>query len=103
MERAVRAAWQPETVWRSLPPAAQGTPGNLRTTVHVALTPIGALQSVNVTVPSGNTALDAEAVRAFQAAAPFPSPPADLFKNGVLEFTFMLDFDPATSAASMAP
>jgi TonB family protein len=103
MKRAVRATWHPETVWRSLAPAAQAPSGSLNTKVHVVLTPLGALQSVTVTAPSGNPALDAEAVRAFQAASPFANPPAGLLKNGVVELDFAFDFDPASSAAIMAP
>jgi protein TonB len=46
-----------------------------------------------VTTPSGVSELDDEAVRAFNAAAPFPNPPDGLVKDNQITFAFSFHFD----------
>lgn len=90
MKRRVRQTWDPVSVWRQNDPT--GAVYGLRTRVtrvRVSLTPTGALARVIVVAPSGVELLDDEAVRAFQAAAPFPHPPGALVgDDGLITFDF---------------
>jgi TonB family protein len=72
------------------------------TEVRVSLSPKGDLTKISVTIPSGVTELDEEAMRAFRAAAPFPNPPEGLVSasSGLITFEFAFHFEigsPSTS------
>lgn len=96
VKRAVAQHWDPEAVYRARDP--DGSTYSLRrriTGVRVSLREDGALDGVGVIRGSGVRALDDEAVRAFEAAAPFPNPPEDLVDeaSGTLSFRFGFYFD----------
>jgi TonB family protein len=86
--------WVPSVVWRRVDPtgARYGTSDRV-TEVRVNLARSGALAGICVTSPSGSRELDDEAVRAFQAAAPFTAPPEGLVgKDDMITFRFTLTF-----------
>jgi protein TonB len=61
---------------KAYPPTARGAAGTV--TVRLSVDPGGGLLSVNLAKSSGNDALDAAALRAVRAAAPFPAAPRGL-------------------------
>ncbi len=65
---------------QNLPASAQARLDrpSYETLVNVILDDAGALESVEVTGPSGSRVLDAAVVRAFRIAGPFPNPPPQL-------------------------
>jgi TonB family protein len=86
VKQAVSARWDPNGRLRKTP---RGLGAATRVTVmHVALRPDGTLADLFVAQSSGIDALDAEAMMAFQKAAPFPNPPAALVENGFIRFAF---------------
>jgi len=90
MKRAVHQTWDPVSIWRRHDPtgAVYGLKNRI-TRVRVSLTPSGQLAQVIVVSPSGVDLLDAEAARAFRAAAPFPHPPGALVgDDGLITFDF---------------
>jgi TonB family protein len=94
LKRQVAQNWDPQTVWRRTDP--QGTHYGFKsrvTEVRVSLSPQGKLVRIVVTTPSGVSELDDEAVRAFNAAAPFPNPPDGLVKDNQITFAFSFHFD----------
>ena len=95
LKRQVRQNWDPATVWRRSDPDGSVHGFKTRVTeVRVTLTAKGDLQKIVVTSPSGVSELDDEAVRAFQASAPFPNPPDGLAsKEGLITFAFGFYFE----------
>ena len=94
LKRQVAQNWDPQTVWRRIDP--DGTKNGFKTRiteVRVSLSGVGKLDKIVVTKPSGVSELDDEAVRAFQAAAPFPNPPDGLVKNNRIVFAFSFYFE----------
>ncbi len=95
LKRTVAQNWDPGTVWRRSDP--QGTVYGFKTRVtevRVSLAANGSLAKIVVTNPSGVHELDDEAVRAFQASAPFPNPPDGLVaKDGLITFAFSFYFE----------
>lgn len=94
LKRQVAMNWNPGDVWRRADPT--GTVHGFKTRVtevRVSLSATGAVSKVVVTSPSGVGDLDAEAVRAFRAAAPFPNPPDGLVKDGQITFEFSFHFE----------
>lgn len=95
LKRQVAQVWDPNAVWRRADPtgARYGTKTRV-TEVRVSLSPRGELAHILVVVPSGSNELDAEAVRAFRAAAPFPNPPEGLVqKDNLITFAFSFYFE----------
>lgn len=85
VKQAVSAKWDPNGRLRN----RRGLGAATRVTVmHVALRPDGTLADLFVAQSSGMDQLDAEAMMAFQKAAPFPNPPAALVENGYIRFAF---------------
>ncbi|HLL21596.1 MAG TPA: TonB family protein [Kofleriaceae bacterium] len=94
LKRQVAQNWDPQTVWRRADPNGAHHGFKTRVTeVRVSLARNGKLTKIVVTAPSGVSALDDEAVRAFQAAAPFPNPPDGLVKNEQITFAFSFYFE----------
>ncbi len=90
VKRTVAQHWNPSSVIRRTDPDGKHNGATTRqTVVRVSLNPSGGLVKVVVMTPSGFGPLDDEALRAFQAAAPFPNAPAALAgKNGLITFEF---------------
>jgi TonB family protein len=61
---------------------------NRITVMHVALRPDGSMADLFVAQSSGVDELDAEAMAAFEKAAPFANPPAGLVQDGFIRFSF---------------
>ena len=94
LKRQVAQNWDPQTVWRRTDP--DGTHHGFKTRVtevRVSLSPQGKLAKIVITSPSGVSELDDEAVRAFNAAAPFPNPPEGLVKDNQITFAFSFYFE----------
>jgi TonB family protein len=101
LKRQVAQNWDPQTVWRRTDP--QGTHHGFKTRVtevRVTLSAKGKLSKIVVTAPSGVSELDDEAVRAFNAAAPFPNPPEGLVKDNQITFAFSFYFEIGQSRTS---
>jgi TonB family protein len=64
------------------------------TLLHVQLDPGGALRRVFVETGSGIDRLDLQAITALERAAPFPPAPAQLLRNGLVDFRFRFHFKP---------
>lgn len=89
MGRQVHQNWDPGTVLRRIDPDGSKNGVKTRVTgVRVSLNAAGALVKISVMSPSGVSELDEEAMHAFKAAAPFPNPPVELAKNGLITFDF---------------
>jgi len=89
IKQAILKTWDPDGRLRAKDPRGNRFGGTDRTTVlHVLLRPDGRLQDVYVAESSGLDFLDAEAVQAFERAAPFPNPPRQLVQNGIIAFAF---------------
>ncbi|HEY5925836.1 MAG TPA: TonB family protein [Kofleriaceae bacterium] len=95
LKRQVAQNWDPASVWRRRDPNGSVYGYKTRVTeVRVALTPKGEIAKVVVTTPSGVSELDDEAVRAFQAAAPFVNAPKELASDdGLITFAFSFYFE----------
>lgn len=95
LKRQVAQNWDPVSVWRRIDP--DGTKNGFKTRVtevRVTLTRRGQLDKVVILSPSGVNDLDAEALRAFHAAGPFPNPPDGLVnKSGMITFAFSFYFE----------
>ncbi len=102
LARAVRQNWSPGTVLRRLDPTGQVYGFKTRVTgVRVSLTTTGAIARIVVVSPSGISALDDEAVRAFNAAGPFVNPPTVLAdSDGLITFTFGFYFEASEPSSS---
>jgi TonB family protein len=59
---------------------------NKITKVIVSLDSSGKLVSVRIMAESGSEMLDQEALKAFRVAEPFPNPPKELIKDGIVSF-----------------
>ncbi|EDM78265.1 TonB-like protein [Plesiocystis pacifica SIR-1] len=96
LRAAVSEQWRPEKVHDEVDPKRTKFGDATRTTiVRVVLDARGGLVSAKVEDSCGAAHLDAEAVRALEAAAPFPNPPRGLAvgKHIVFHFGFTLEFD----------
>ncbi len=95
MKRQVAQNWEPAQVWRRHDPTGSVYGFKSRIThVRVTLDRSGALSKIVVTRPSGVAVLDDEATRAFQAAQPFPNPPAGLVAtDNQISFDFSFHFE----------
>ncbi|MBA3500424.1 MAG: energy transducer TonB, partial [Deltaproteobacteria bacterium] len=101
LKRQVAQNWDPQTVWRRIDPQGNSHGGKTRITeVRVSLSAQGKLTKIVVTAPSGVSELDDEAVRAFNAAAPFPNPPEGLVKGNQITFAFSFYFEIGHSRTS---
>ena len=95
LKRQVAQNWDPASVWRRRDPtgAVYGSKSRV-TKVRVSLSRKGEVENIVVTTPSGVTALDEEAVRAFRSAGPFPNPPEGLVqKDNLITFPFGFFFE----------
>lgn len=96
VKSAVRTEWDPGTVFRSRDPYGNVFGKKDRYTIlGVVLDDAGGIRQIEVMHKSGLEFLDEEAVRSFQAAAPFPNPPAGLIDDRgriVFRFGFLLEF-----------
>jgi len=86
MKQAVSAKWDPNSRLRQRN-RSLGAPSRL-TVMHVSLRPDGSIADLFVAQSSGVDELDAEAMAAFEKAAPFANPPAALVENGFIRFAF---------------
>jgi TonB family protein len=94
LKRAVYGEWQPSRVWNALPLDERTKAPPTRTTVvRAEILPDGSVWSLTVKTSSGMPTLDQECLRAFRAAAPFPNPPHELFKDSVFGFDFAFNLD----------
>jgi len=95
VKRAVERHWRPSDVYLRRDPSGQLFGVKDRYTVlRVDLDKTGQITSVISSRPSGLDFMDEEAKRAFQAAGPFPNPPAGLMNaEGVIRFEFGFYFE----------
>jgi TonB family protein len=95
LKRQVAQNWEPADVWRRHDP--DGSVYGFKTRVTqllVSLDPKGKLAKTTVVRPCGVDVLDDEAVRAFEAAGPFPNPPNGLVQSdGLITFEFSFHFE----------
>jgi TonB family protein len=102
-KRKVFDAWHPVEVWRLIDP--KGTiygHANRVTEVRVCLARDGQLVAILVTLPSSVPELDAEALRAMTAAAPFAAVPSAIVDGlGHISFSFRFEFQLATRGLHM--
>ena len=105
LKRQVALAWDPAPVWRRADPTGTRYGKKTRTIeLRVSLSPQGELVKILVVSPSGSNELDEEAVRAFQAAAPFPNPPEGLVeKDNLFTFGFSFFFNPGSPRPLSSP
>ncbi|MBF93804.1 MAG: hypothetical protein CMH58_01425 [Myxococcales bacterium] len=101
LHQSVSRHWDPNTVMRRYDPSGMLYGSEDRVTVlHLRLEADGGLaERPKIIRPSGLSMLDREAVRAVVAAAPFPNPPAELVKEGVIDlgrFSFYLQIERGT-------
>lgn len=95
VKERVREHWQPGDVYRQRDPSGKiyGVKDRL-TILRVTLNREGRVLKVVTHKKSGADFLDAEARRAFKAAAPFPNPPEGLLDEaGQVTFGFMFLFE----------
>lgn len=86
VKQAVSAKWDPNARLRS---RTESLGFATRVTVMtVTLRPDGSLADLFVSQSSGVDALDAEAMKAFEQAAPFANPPPALVEQGFIRFSF---------------
>jgi TonB family protein len=95
VKRAVERHWRPSEVYLRRDPSGQLFGVKDRYTVlRVDLDKAGKIISVISSRPSGLDFMDEEAKRAFQAAGPFPNPPAGLQNaEGIIRFEFGFYFE----------
>jgi TonB family protein len=95
LKRSVAQNWEPAAVWRRHDPSGSVYGFKSRVTqLRVSLDGKGRLSGKPVvTQASGVDVLDDEAVRAFEAAGPFPNPPDGLVQDGVITFEFSFHFE----------
>jgi TonB family protein len=95
LKRQVAQNWEPTGVWRRHDPSGSVYGFKSRVTqLRVSLDGNGKLAKAPTVVhASGVDVLDEEAVRAFEAAAPFPNPPGGLVQaDGQITFEFSFHF-----------
>jgi TonB family protein len=86
VKQAVTAKWDPSGRLRH---RNESIGGLTRITVMtITLRPDGTLADLFVSQSSGLDVLDAEAMRAIEAAAPFSNPPPALIEQGFIRFAF---------------
>ncbi len=89
LKQTVSEHWRPLDELKRRDPTMNIYGGQARTTVvDVVLAQDGSLKSISVQKSCGVDFLDQEAMQAFQRAQPFPNPPKQLVKNGMVEFPF---------------
>ncbi len=89
VKQAVSAKWDPNGRLRAKDPAGRNSYGDRVTVVDVTLDSTGRIRDIFVARSSGLDYLDAEAVAAFERAAPFPNPPMSLAqREGLIRFNF---------------
>ncbi len=96
MKRRVAQNWHPGVLYARRDPTGNVYGGKNRVTlVKVSLSRQGAVTGIHVVKGSGIDFLDDEAVRAFQAAQPFPNPPEGLVdqRSNRITFTFGFHFE----------
>lgn len=92
IKESIAGIWAPNIQIQRFDPSGSMLGHKDRTTVmQVTIDKEGKLSALNVATSSGVSYLDDEAIRTFKEAAPFPFPPAALFKNDAL-FTFSFAF-----------
>jgi TonB family protein len=93
MKRSVAAEWHPERTYAMRDPSGQiyGVK-NRYTVLKVSLKPDGSVHGMLVEKASGVDFLDEEALSAFEAAQPFPNPPARLVDPDSKLITFRFGF-----------
>jgi len=103
LKRQVAQNWDPVSVWRHRDPTGAVYGYKTRVTeVRVSLLRKGEVENIVVTSPSGVTALDDEAVRAFRSAGPFPNPPEGLIqKDNLITFPFGFFFEIGSNATHL--
>lgn len=95
VKRQVADNWHPEQAYRLRDPNGNiyGTKDRM-TVLTVSLTADGSLKKVVITGPSGVDFLDEEAIKAFEAAEPFPNPPSGLIDDDkMITFRFGFAFE----------
>lgn len=93
VKRQVAQNWHPDRVYLQRDP--QGNVYGFKdrvTEVRVSLNMDGTLAQIHILRPSGVDFLDEEALRAFQAAQPFPNPPRGLVDESSRLITFKFGF-----------
>ena len=95
LKRQVAQNWEPADVWRRHDPDGSVYGFKTRVTqLRVSLDGKGKLSKATVITPCGVDVLDDEAVRAFEAAGPFPNPPDGLVQSdGLITFEFSFHFE----------
>lgn len=95
LQRQVKREWSPNRVWRQHDPYGNVYGVKDRyTTLQVTLRANGSLQKLHVARSSGLEFYDDEAVRAMNAAGPFPNPPEGLKdEDGLIHFRFGFYFE----------
>lgn len=103
IKRKVFDAWHPAEVWRLVDPTGNiYGHANRVTEVRVCLSRDGRPVAIQVTLSSSVPELDAEALRAFSAAAPFGAVPRPIVDGlGHMTFSFTFDFQVATRGLHM--
>jgi TonB family protein len=96
IQRAIEQRWDPERAYALHDPNHALHAYRVRvTTLRFVLDGEGHVKQVDVLKSSGVDFLDAEAVRAVRAAAPFPNPPPALAAEGDIDFgAFSFDYGP---------
>ena len=85
--------WEPWKVYQTRDPSGNVYGHKTKVTrVQVSMKPSGVLAKIYVVDGSGVDFLDDEAVRAFQAAGPFPNPPMALVDSATNLITFQFSF-----------
>jgi TonB family protein len=95
LKRQVAQNWEPGDVWRRHDPNGSVYGFKSRVTqLRVSLDAKGKLMKTPTVVKAcGVDVLDDEAIRAFQASAPFPNPPDGLAQDGQITFEFSFHFE----------
>jgi TonB family protein len=96
MKRRVAQNWHPDRAYLRRDPSGNVYGRRDRITyLQVSLDPQGGISKIHILKSSGVDFLDDEAVRAFQAAQPFPNPPQGLVDEGsrMITFTFGFHFE----------
>ena len=92
LKKTIARTWAPDTqIARFDPQGSLLGKRDRETVVRVTIDSLGNLKLAEVASSSGVAYLDAEAVRTFTRAAPFPHPPKDLFATHD-HFTFTFAF-----------
>ncbi len=86
VKQAVSSKWDPNGRLRQRNRSLGAASRN--TVMHVSLRPDGTIADLFVAQSSGLDELDAEAMKAFEKAAPFSNPPPALVENGLIRFQF---------------